>query len=119
MGACGATCGITRERARQREAARALALSARTEGACGAVARAFDPDEVARLAARLEAALPCQVRVLDDPSGAWWVYLVASMSEPTWVDVLGAVGSGPERIRRRRRCGWGSARSGATRRCRR
>lgn len=95
MGACGATCGITRERARQREAARALALSARSAGACGAVVRAFGPEEVAQLAARLEAALPCQVRVLDDPSGAWWVYLVASMSEPTWVDVLGAVGAGP------------------------
>ncbi len=101
MAACGASCGITRERARQQDAARRLALGRLAEGPSGAseasASPAFTADEVAALAGRLEAALPCVVRVVDDGGspGTVWVYLTAAVGGPNWVDFRAGVGQAP------------------------
>lgn len=102
MGACGASCGITRERSRQREAARRLALGRLAEGPSGASEASgqtrFEADEVSALTGRLEAALPCLVRVVDDDGGApgtVWVYLTAAVDGPNWVDFRAGLGEAP------------------------
>jgi len=102
MGTCGATCGITRERARQREDARQLALRCLAEGPSGASVDANGSqgrEEAEALARRLEAVLPCQAHVvLDDAElgpGAAWVYLTASVAGPTWVGFRAGEGPSP------------------------
>lgn len=78
--ACGATCGITRERARQRDAARALSLRV-LDGE-------LDPDpwsdaDVDALVARWTSTLPCRATVTAGER-ARWIYLVATVDDATW-----------------------------------
>ncbi len=82
MGECGSNCGITRERERQKDAARALARSlvaGEPEGESP-----WRDGEIEALAAQMADALPCRVCVVED-DGAAWVHLVATVDERAWV----------------------------------
>ncbi len=81
MSACGTSCGITRERERQKDAARALARSLVAGGDAGATP--WREGEVDALAAALGEALPCRVCVVEDE--ATWIHLVATVDDRAWV----------------------------------
>ncbi len=85
---CSATCGISRERDRDRVAARALAERAYPNGASSALwtpdAPAFASDEARALCAAMAAALPCDARVKSDVR-CDWIYLVATVDSRTWL----------------------------------
>lgn len=92
MTACGATCGITRARERDREAARDLARRVWPAGRDGAPAWApddppFPPEELARIAAQVEAILPARCVVVTPPrdDAATFVYVVATTADATWL----------------------------------
>jgi len=93
MSACGSNCGITRERERQKDAARALA---RSLAACGDEgASPWRDGEVDALAAELGEALPCRVCVVEDE--ATWIHLVATVDERAWVAARELGEAPPER----------------------
>ena len=85
---CSATCGISRERDRDRMAARALAERAYPNGISypvwAPIAPAFASDEVGTLCAAMADALPCDARVLLDVR-CDWIYLVATVNSRTWL----------------------------------
>jgi hypothetical protein len=86
--ACGATCGVTRERERLRERARALCLQPYSDP------EPFAPEEPERLARSLSEALPCRVVVLapgvEGPS--WWLHLVATVGGSSWLECREGLG---------------------------
>lgn len=90
--ACGGSCGITRERERQRESARSLARrvlsgDAREGG--------WSDDDVAALASTLSAALPCRALLIEGDR-ARWIYLSATVDDATWVGLREGRGDAPE-----------------------
>ncbi len=100
MGTCGSTCGITRERERQKVAARTLCLRAFPEGLDAPPAwwpevEPFDDDELAALARAFEDALPCRA-CATVTSGARWIYLVATTDDASWVGLREGVSQPPE-----------------------
>ncbi|MFO0650258.1 MAG: hypothetical protein U0326_28810 [Polyangiales bacterium] len=95
---CGSNCGITRERDRQKEAARVLARRI-CEQPLGAwdEESPFAVDEPASLARALAEALPCQVHVsYADGRGADWINLVATLSPRSWFAAREALGDAPD-----------------------
>lgn len=92
MGAtCGANCGITRERDRQRAEARSLARRHWPDGVRGAPVAwpetlPVDDDEVSRIVGQLEGALPCSVFVVEaeGPWAARWLWLVPTVAGESW-----------------------------------
>lgn len=87
LGGCSATCGITRERARQQAHARALALAAHPAHANGprsAHECAPTPDELDALATRIESVVPGRALVAaatDDEAPS--VYVLAGLHRPS------------------------------------
>jgi hypothetical protein len=81
MSACGSNCGITRERERQKDAARALARSLSARGDDGA--SPWRDGEVDALAEELGGALPCRVCVVEGDT--LWIHLVATVDDRAWV----------------------------------
>ena len=81
MSACGSNCGITRERERQKDAARALARSLAGGGDDGP--SPWRDGEIDGLAAELGEALPCRVCVVEDDTT--WIHLVATVDDRAWV----------------------------------
>lgn len=94
MSSCGASCGITKQRAKERERATVVALRAFADGRRDTPrwwpgAPVFAESEVAALAEALRGALPCRAVVVppSDELGATWVYAVATMAPTTWVEL--------------------------------
>jgi hypothetical protein len=94
MGTCGASCGITKTREREREVATSVALRAFGDGRRGTPrwwppAPVFAPDAPERLAEALRGALPCRAVVVPaaDELAATWVYVVATMADGSWVEL--------------------------------
>ncbi|MEZ4390036.1 MAG: hypothetical protein R3A48_02980 [Polyangiales bacterium] len=90
MGACGAECGITRQRDREREVARRVARAVWPEGrraASGALrGLGVDPERVSALAARLVETLPVAVlEEPEEPDRAPSIYCIATVADETWV----------------------------------
>lgn len=95
---CGATCGITRERERQKQAARRLARAVLSRDASGAVPwqpadLPTDPHELDDFARACEAALPCVSHVRHDDCP--WVYLVASVAPCSWLGLREGLTAAP------------------------
>lgn len=93
MGTCGASCGITKTREREREVATGVARRAFPDGrrdtpAWWPSAAPFAAGEAEALAEKLGGALPCRVVVVPpaDALAATWVYVVATMGDATWVE---------------------------------
>lgn len=103
MGTCGATCGITRERDRQKSDARALVLRAFPDGFAREPAwvppeAAFAWDEADVVARALEEVLPCRAVVLrGDGRRADWIHLVATLDARSWLALREGAGEAPER----------------------
>lgn len=94
MGACGASCGITKTREREREQATRVAVRAFAEGRRGTPrwwppAPVFEADAAEQLAEALRGALPCRAVVIPaaDELAATWVYVVATMADASWVEL--------------------------------
>lgn len=94
MGTCGASCGITKQRERERRKATSAALRAFAEGRRGTPrwwpdAPKFTAAEVDALVGSLERALPCRVAVVapSDELSATWVYVIATMGAGSWVEL--------------------------------
>lgn len=94
MGTCGASCGITKTREREREVATSVALRAFADGRRDTprwwpLAPAFSPDTAEKLAEALRGALPCRAVVVPaaDELAATWVYVVATMADGSWVEL--------------------------------
>ncbi len=94
MGTCGASCGITKQRAKERHKATSAALRAFADGRRGTPrwwpdATKFTTTEVESLAERLRQALPCRVAVVapSDELGATWLYVVATVGAGSWVEL--------------------------------
>lgn len=94
MSTCGASCGITKQRAKERGKATSAALRAFAEGKRDTPrwwpdAPKFTTAEVAALAGSLERALPCRVAVVNpsDELSATWVYVVATVGAGSWVEL--------------------------------
>lgn len=83
MSACSATCGIARERTRQKEAVRACARS--LVASAERTATPWTLDEIHALAKAMEATLPCRACVVEEESV--WVYLVPAVDGQAWVAV--------------------------------
>lgn len=90
MGACGAECGITRQRDREREVARSVARAAWPEGRIASsvprVELGVDPERVSALAARLVETLP--IVAVEEPEELGRVasiYCIATVADETWV----------------------------------
>lgn len=81
MSACGSNCGITRERDRQKDAARALARSLAAGG--DEASSPWRDGEIDGLAAEFGEALPCRVCVVEDDTT--WIHLVATVDDRAWV----------------------------------
>lgn len=93
MGTCGASCGITKTRDRERDVATATALRAFADGHRDTPRwwperPTFSAEEVERLAEALRGALPCRVVVVapSDELAATWLYVVATMADTSWVE---------------------------------
>jgi hypothetical protein len=102
VGTCGASCGITKTREREREVATGVALRAFPDGRRGApawwpAAAPFAAGEAEALAEKLRGALPCRVAVVApaDELAATWVYVVATMDDATWVERREGAGGVP------------------------
>lgn len=94
MGTCGASCGITKTREREREQATRVALRAFADGRRDTPrwwppSSVFEAGEVEKLAEALRGALPCRAVVVPpaDDLAATWVYVVATMAEGSWVEL--------------------------------
>ncbi len=101
MASCGTSCGITRERERQKDAARALVRRVFPAGwadepAWSPEATPFAEGEADDLAGSLAEALPCRTRVVRGV-GADWVYVLASLMPSSWLDLREAGGAAPEK----------------------
>lgn len=99
MGTCGASCGITKSREREREQATRVALRAFADGRRDTPrwwppAPVFTAGVAETLAERLRGALPCRVAVVPpaDELAATWVYVVATMAGGTWVELREGLG---------------------------
>jgi hypothetical protein len=93
MGTCGASCGITKTREREREVATGVARRAFPDGrrdtpAWWPATAPFAAGEAEKLAEALRGALPCRVVVVSpaDELAATWVYVVATMGDATWIE---------------------------------
>lgn len=92
--ACGAKCGITREREREKATARALVARAYPE-LCWAPAPAWTPEEapigieeISTLALSLEQVLPARALLsVGEPGLADSIYLLAGLHAPCWMEV--------------------------------
>lgn len=83
MSACGASCGITKLRAKQYERARADAARCLAAGALGAP---FEAEQLRQWALEFESVLPCFTVWCDaSASAALWLYLVPSVDGRGWV----------------------------------
>jgi len=94
MGTCGASCGITKQRAKERDKATAAALRAFAEGRRDTPRwwpdkATFTAAEVEALAEALRRALPCRVAVVPaaDELSATWLYVVATVGAGSWVEL--------------------------------
>ncbi len=94
MGTCGASCGITKTREREREVATRVALRAFADGRRDTPrwwppSAVFEAGEAEKLAEALRGALPCRAVVVPpaDELAATWVYIVATMAEGSWVEL--------------------------------
>jgi len=94
MGTCGASCGITKTREREREQATRVALRAFADGRRDTprwwpTSSVFEAGEAEKLAEALRGALPCRAVVVPpaDELAATWVYVVATMAEGSWVEL--------------------------------
>lgn len=102
MGACGASCGITRQRDRERAAARRIAQAAWPHGrspggGLGPDLGALQSDTRGALAAQIVEALP--VRVIDVPEDGGQcaaLYVIASVAAGSWVEHRLGRGERPE-----------------------
>lgn len=100
--ACSATCGITRERDRQKAAVREMVKRAYPEGVSGVPAwepddAPFAADEPEGLARGFAEVLPCQGHVIaGEGRGADWVHLVATVSPRSWLALREGVGEAPD-----------------------
>lgn len=90
MGACGAECGIARQRDREREVARSVARAVWPEGrgaSSGALAAlGVDPERASALATRLVETLP--INAIEEPEDLDHVasiYCIATVADETWV----------------------------------
>ncbi len=109
MGTCGASCGITKTREREREQATKVALRAFADGKRETPrwwpsASVFDAGSAERLAEAVRGALPCRALVLPpaDELAATWIYIVATMADTSWVELrAGRHGLAPEAIEER------------------
>jgi hypothetical protein len=101
MGACGATCGIQKERERDRQMALAAAERAhpgfvwRPEplGACGGLSN----DAIRELGARLEELLPVRAVVRVGDAGCDFLYLLAGVHSPCLCELLDGVAPPPRK----------------------
>ena len=103
MGSCGAGCGITKTRQREREQATKVALRAFADGKRDTPrwwppAPVFAPDGVERLAEALRGALPCRALVVPsaDELGATWIYVIATIADASWVELRAGRPIAPE-----------------------
>lgn len=94
MGTCGASCGITKTRDRERDLADRVALRAFADGRRDTPRwwpgePVFGATEAGRLVAALQGALPCRAVVVPpaDDLAATWVYAVATVADRTWVEL--------------------------------
>lgn len=101
MGACGASCGITRAREREKDLARAVSLRAWPGGrgdrpAWSPDARPVDRAELSALAVTFSEILParCVLSPAED-DGADFLYLVATTRETTWVGFRDGLDASP------------------------
>ena len=93
MGTCGATCGITRERERDKEAALAAARRAYPDLVWGDRSAGSDlalcPDAIGELGIAVERLLPVRaIPRLADGSGCDWLYLLAGLHRPSLVELF-------------------------------
>lgn len=102
MGTCGASCGITKERDRQKSDARDLVRKAFPEGfarepAWAPTEPAFAWDECEVIARALEDVLPCRALVLrGDGRRADWIHLVATLDARSWLALREGGGEAPD-----------------------
>jgi len=101
MGSCGATCGITKERAN--DLARARATAERVHpGLVWSRATVPDPravshDALVSLASKLETLLPVRVYVREgDASGCDWLYVLAGFRTPCLAEIVDEVAPFPD-----------------------
>ncbi len=94
MSTCGASCGITKQRAKERDKATSAALRAFAEGRRDTPRwwpdkATFTAAEVEALAEALRRALPCRAAVVPaaDELAATWVYVVATVGAGSWVEL--------------------------------
>jgi len=94
MGTCGASCGITKQRSKERDRATSVSLRAFAEGKRDTPRwwpdeATFTAAEVEALAEALRRALPCRVAVVPaaDALSATWLYVVATMGAGSWVEL--------------------------------
>jgi hypothetical protein len=93
MGTCGATCGITKERERDKEAALAAARRAYPDLVWGDRRTGSDlalcPDAIGELGIAVERLLPVRaIPRLADGSGCDWLYLLAGLHRPSLVEIF-------------------------------
>ena len=97
MGACGAGCGITRERDREKEAALEAIQRAYPGGIWSSARRgpdlALHPDAIRDLGESLESLLPVRaIPRLAGGEGCDWLYLLAGLHRPSLVELCDRTG---------------------------
>lgn len=86
MGTCGASCGITKERDRQKDVARALVERLCDAGVSLTEDGAFTESEVRSIARTLGEVLPCRACVVEGDRASW-IYLTATLAPTSWIEL--------------------------------